>query len=183
MPNLNTKIFLEIRVKDYPIGKNIKCHLWLEGNVSRKEAEEYIKNSLLLTGAYKNYIIHEIYIHNLFITNTKYDVLKENYGELILDSITNSVQTEKKKEKKMDITDIKYSELSLKDIESINNKITDEIFKRKYNLNFDEYKFYIDNKEEIDITDIKEAYKKCGGDIFKLRKEKIRDYLNELPQH
>ena len=181
MPLFNTKFILLIKIKDYPIGKNLKCYVWFEGVKKDEEVINHIKNSLTLSEAYKDYIIADMQIVGTLTTNSMQP--KEKFGELNLISINNVYEgnpKKQKKEKKFDFKDIKYSELNLKDLESIDRKVNTEIFKRQNNLNDDEYKFYMENMKEINLADIKDIYQKCGGDIYKLRKDKIRKNIADI---
>ena len=174
----NTKVFAEIQLKDYPTGKNIKCHFWLENNVTKEEAYNYVKNSLILSESYKDCVVHEIKIFNLLITNNK--TSDENFGDIVLDSITNSYQSVVKKDKKVDIKDLNLKDYSESDIEYIRKKMAEELIMRRHNLLLTEFNFYKDNQKEINIEDTKEIYKKYNGDIYKLRKEKIRENLKNM---
>jgi hypothetical protein len=179
--NFNTKCYLFIKIKDYPIGKNLKCYVWFEGSVDIKEIEKRVKDSLILSETYKDYAIAEIRIVNSIMTNTK---LKEdeNFGEIILQSISNVFEgnPKKQKENKFTFKDIKYSDLTDKELDDIDNKLTTEIFKRQHKLSDSEYKFYMENKDEVGLNDVKEIYEKCGGDIFKLRKSRIRENIASI---
>jgi hypothetical protein len=179
--NFNTKCHLLIKIKDYPIGKNMKCYVWFEGAVDKKEIENKVKNCLTLSETYKDYAIAEISVVNNVMTNTRMEK-NENFGEIILQSISNVYEgnPKKQKEKKHSFKDIKYSDLTDKDIEEIDKKLTIEMFKRQHKLNDSEYRFYIENKDEVDLEKVKEVYEKCGGDIFKLRKDKIRENIANL---
>ena len=86
--NFNTKCYLFIKIKDYPVGKNMKCYVWFEGMIERKEVERRVKNSFKLSETYKDYVIAEINVVNSLVTNTR---LKdnENFGDIILESVTN----------------------------------------------------------------------------------------------
>lgn len=176
----NTKCYVLIKIKDYPIGKNLKCYVWFEGIVKNNEVENYVKNSMTLSETYKNYPIADIKIVSTLATNSMKP--EDKFGELILQSITNVYEgnPKKEKEKKYTIKDIDYSKLTDKEIEDIDRKINAEIFKRKHNLNDSEYKFYIANREEVDINNVKEIYEKCDGDIFKFRKERIRENISSM---
>ena len=180
MPMFNTKCYLLIKVKDYPIGKNLKCYVWFEGLIKDIDVKSSVKNSLTLSDTYKDYSIKEIEVVSTIVTNTM--KTEENFGEIILQSITNVFEgnPKKQKDKKFSFKDIKYSELTDKDIEEIDRKLNAEIFKRQHKLSDSEYKFYIENRDEVDLTKVKEIYEKCGGDIFKLRKEKIRENIANL---
>ena len=176
MTKFDTKVFLEIQTKGYPAGKKIKCHFWLEGHIIRSKVDDYIKNSLVLSDTYKDYIVHEIKVFNLYITNTKKE--DEDFGFLMLDSVTNAVG--ETKEKKKDVRKIDFKDYTDADIEYVKKKMGEELIMRKYNLIKEEFDFYKDNCQEINIEDVKEVYKKCDGDIYKLRKEKIRENIKDI---
>ena len=177
----NTKVFLEIQVKGFPVGKRIKCHLWLEGEVKRADVDNYIKNSMTLSEEYKKDVIEEIKVFNLCMTNTRKE--EENYGDMILDSVSNAVDTESRKLPKKTKVDLRG--LSLKDytdleIEAAKKRLEEELVMRRFSLLREEFEFYKDNQKEINIEDVKDVYKKCDGDIYKLRKEKIRENIKDM---
>jgi hypothetical protein len=177
----NTKVFLEIQVKGYPVGKRIKCHLWLENEVTRAEVEKYVKGSLIFSDEYKKDTIEEVKIYNLCMTNTKKG--EENFGDMILDSVSNAVDTETRRSNKKSKVDLRG--LSLKDytdleIEAAKKRFEEELVMRRFSLLREEFEFYKDNQTEINIEDVKDVYKKCDGDIYKLRKEKIRENIKDM---
>lgn len=181
MPLFNTKCYLLIQIKDYPIGKNIRCYTWFEGVMKEKEILEFIKNSLTLSETYNKYTIHDIKVVSILMTNSMES--SEKFGELVLLSINNVFEgnsKKPKKEKELSLKDIKYSELTDKEIEEIDRKLNIEIFKRRNKLNDKEFNFYMENKNEVALDNVKEIYEKCGGDIYKLRKDKIRENIASM---
>jgi hypothetical protein len=121
---------------------------------------------------------------NSLVTNTR---LKdnENFGDIILESVTNvfdgNPKNKGKKKGENEITkDIKYSELTDKELDELSFKVNKEQFKRKNKFSEAEYMFWCENMMEIKVEDIKEVYEKCGGDIFKLRKMKIRENISDM---
>ena len=179
--NFNTKCHLLVKIKDYPIGKNMKCYVWFEGAVDKDEVENKVKNSLTLSETYKDYAIAEITVVNTVMTNTR---LKkdENFGEIILQTVSNVYEgnPKKQKEKKYDHKIIKYSDLTDKELEDISRKTNKEQFKRQNKFSEAEYVFWTENMLDIKLENIKEVYEKCGGDIFKLRKMKIRENISSI---
>jgi hypothetical protein len=117
----NTKCYVLIKIKDYPIGKNLKCYVWFKGLVKTDEMEKYVKNSLTLSETYKDYTISEIKVVSTLTTNTM--EVEEKFGELILMSITNVYSEDSKKENKNTIKNIDYSKLTEKELEEIDIKI------------------------------------------------------------
>jgi len=176
----DTKVFIELQIKDFPAGKKIKCHFWLKGEgYSKTYIEKYIKENLSLDEYYKNYVIHDIKVFNPITTNTRKST--DNYGVITMDIITILFSKDtKKEEEKKNLRTLKLSDYKTEDIEYLNKKIHIELLMRKYNFNDDEYKFYIANKDEVNIENVKEIYKKCSGDIFKLRKNKIRENITNI---
>ena len=180
MPLFNTKCYLLIKIKDYPVGKNLKCYVWFEGLMENIDVKNSVKNCLTLSDTYKDYIIKDIEVVSTISTNNMKP--EEKFGEITLQSITNVFEgnPKKQKNKKFDIKDIKYSELTDKEIEDLEKKIRKESFKRQYGLSEAEYIFWKGNLNEVKIEDVKEVYKKCDGDIFKLRKAKIRENISNI---
>ena len=178
MGMFNTKVFLEIQIMGYPTGKRIKCHFYLEGNVTREKVNDYINNSLRLSDEYKDYPVNDIKVHNLYITNTKNEA--DDFGNIILDSVSNAVGEVEKKETKKDVRKINLKDYTDADIEYVRKKMSEELVMRRYNLLQEEFNFYVANQQEIDIEDAKDAYKRYDGDIFKLRKEKIRENIANM---
>lgn len=180
---VDTKTFLEIRTKDYPVGKKLRCVLWLEGMYEKEQIEEYIKSNLILNEHFKDIVIHDIKIFNTVLTNCRKE--EEKYGELILiSSITTFPSTkndnENKKDKKVELSSLKLHNYSDKELNNLKDKINDEFIMREYKFSNDEYDFYKKNIEEVKLSEVKELFAKCDGDIFKLRKEKIRENLQNI---
>jgi hypothetical protein len=180
MPMFNTKCVVLIKIKDYPIGKNLKCYVWMEGSVTGVDVQSRVKNFLTLSETYKDYDIKDIEVVSTIMTNTM--EMSEKFGELTLMSITNVFEgnPKKQKNKKFDIKDIKYSELTDKEIEDLDRKVSTEAFKRRNKFTDAEFSFWVDNSKDIKIEEVKEIYAKCGGDIFKLRKAKIRENITNM---
>ncbi len=178
---VDTKSFIEIRLKDYPVGRKLRCILWLEGMYEKDQVEEYIKSNMVLINQFKDAVIHEVKVFNSILTNCRKE--EEKYGELILISvITNYTASNKKKEseKKVDINSLKLHNYSVKEITKLKEKIDDELIMREYHLSDREYEFYKNNNDEVTLNSVKEIYEKCDGDIFKLRKERIRENISNL---
>ena len=180
MPMFNTKCYLLIKIKDYPIGKNLKCYVWFEGLIKDIDVKNSVKNCLTLSDTYKDYAIKDIEVVNTITTNSMQ--LTEKFGEITLQSITNVFEgnPKKQKDKKYNIKDIKCSELTDKEIEDLEKKINKESFKRRNKFSEAEFLFWADNVNELKIEEVKEVYEKCGGDIFKLRKAKIRENIANM---
>lgn len=176
----NTKCYLLIKIKEYPIGKNLKCYVWFEGLAENIDIKNSVKNCLTLSDTYKDYAIKDIEVVSTLATNGMKP--EEKFGEITLQSITNVFEgnPKKQKNKKHSHNDIKFSDLTDKEIEDIDNKIKKERFKRLNGFSEAEYTFWASNSDEIKIEDVKETYKKCDGDIFKLRKAKIRENISSI---
>ena len=180
MPLFNTKCYLLIKIKDYPVGKNLKCYVWFEGLIKDIDVKNSVTNCLTISDTYKDYTIKDIEVVSTISTNNMKP--EEKFGEITLQSITNVFEgnPKKQKSKKIDPKDIKYSELTDKEIEDLDRKISKESFKRRNKFTEAEYMFWINNSNEVKIEDAKEVYEKCGGDIFKLRKAKIRENISNM---
>ncbi len=176
----DTKVFIEIQIKDFPAGKKIRCHFWLKGEgYSKADMEKYVKENLSLYEYYKDCVIHDIKVFNPITTNTRKPT--DEYGVVTMDVITVLFSKETKKEDdKKNLRTLKLSDYKTEDIEYLNKKIYNELLMRRYDLNENEYNFYNINKDEVKIEDVKEVYKNCGGDIYKLRKNKIRDRISNM---
>jgi hypothetical protein len=179
MSLFNTKVIVLFKIKDYPIGKNLKCYVWFEGDTKDMNIEEKLKSSLVLSESYKNYDIKEIQVVSKVMTNSMPQT--DKFGELNLMSISNVFEGNPKKEKNRKVnTTTDLSLLTQKELEDLDRKVNKELFKRNNNLNENEYVFYMNNMNDIKLTEVKEIYEKCGGDIYKLRKERIRENISNM---
>lgn len=183
---LDTKAYLEIQFKGYPVGKKIRCHIWVQGVISKEQLESDLKKYLSLHGEYKDEIIHKIKVFNCYSTNNKKD--NENYLDLIvnstLDAINlkafNEMKPKKEKDNGFSAKTINLTDMKDDDVVKLHERLEEEILRRRYSLTVEEFKFFKENKDEIDISYTKEFYEKCGGDIIKLKKQKIREKINSL---
>lgn len=78
-----TRAFIDIYTKDYPVGKVLKCNLWLKGIYSEEMVSELLHNHLNLDQKFK-----EKYIVAGFKVNFAMDYQNKNenikYGEIII---------------------------------------------------------------------------------------------------
>ena len=185
---LDTKAYLEIQFKGYPVGKKVRCHIWIKGRVEEERLKEDLKNHLNLFGAFKEEQVHKIKIFNLYLTNSKKD--NESYNELIVDSEVDAInlnmlnhnvkESKKIKNEEFKPATIKLVDMKDDDLVKLHERMSEEILRRRYSLTEKEYAFYKDNETDINIWDAKELYKKFDGDIIKLRKQKIREKISNL---
>ncbi|MFW6225953.1 MAG: hypothetical protein ACOC3V_03260 [bacterium] len=183
---LDTKAYLEIKFKGYPIGKKVRCHMWVEGKIKEEDFLNKIEKHLSLVDEFKNEILHEIKIFNLYLTNTKKDY--EKYNELVINStigavnlnINNTKNSKKFKNESSSPKNIELYKMKDDDVIKLYERLGEEIIRRRYSLTEEEFSFYKDNEKDFDISDTKELYKKYDGDIIKLRKQRIRKKLEEM---
>jgi hypothetical protein len=173
-----TKVYLNLGIMGFPTGRSMHCHMWLDGNYEQAEVEEnilpnidfakYETSDTKIAKAKISYVVH--------ITSKP---STEDFGVVILDNIIDLVN---KKETKIYKTkpNLKKIKLHGYTTDELNHLIMDvnvELFKRKYELSDDEYKFYLVNMNDINACDIKEKFKGFNGDAFKIRKNDIRNKL------
>lgn len=183
--DLNTKVYLEIQIKGYPVGKNVRCYIWFEDYLLKEQVEKKLANIISLNDKYKNEKIHKIKVFNCFQTNTKKD--DEKFNELIETSVIDAVNLKflndtkpSKKEKTETIETIRLDNLKDDELSKLHRYVINELTIRKYNLTKEEFIFYQKYKEELDLNTVKNEFQKCKGDIVILRKNKIRDKLISL---
>ena len=186
----NTRVNINIELKDYPHGKLYKLHFWLDGFSEKSEIQDYIDEQFKLDiingdieGIDEN-LIHRAYIDRVIYTNDM--SIKEGFNNVIFDSCITIIPDNKsknnknQKQQKQQNTkpkNIVLHEISDDDLKSLKDKIDVEFLKRKHFLSDDEYNFYKINENYIELENVKEMYKKYKGDAFKIKKMNIRNIL------
>lgn len=183
METLDTKVYLEIRVYGYPVGKKVRCHLWLEGDVGKEHSKIYLENNLELMDEYANATIEGVTVFNAVLSPSR--PMDEDYNKLIVKSEVDAFRNKEyvkplNIEQKLKLSSIDLSNYNNADITSLRTRLNKELFIREHNLTTEEYDFYVDNSNIVFISDIKEEYKRSNGDTFKLRKNKIRDNISKI---
>ena len=203
IPMRYTKSYIDIYVKDFPVGKLLKCHLWLEGYFNNEQVTNLLNENLSLDEKFKDkyhisgfqikysvsyaakdkdtklgliYIIKEVdYKKNETSNNMSVFNNKGMLKGLTIDNISKP---------KVNLKDINLKEYSDNELVNLKRRMVEEFFKREHKLSEDEYKFYLANIEEIPANseDIKKAFEESKGDKFKFKKQKIRKKLFPLKE-
>lgn len=174
---LYTRVNIKIEIKGYPHGRICKLHFWLDGDVDRDDIDNYIENKVELKFEKidKN-DIEKIYVDKLIYTSTRDE--KENFGDIIFDSITNILPDTKNNEKNVQKTkNLILDKIPTDELKELKNKVDIELLKRQYFLNDQEYDFYKINENIIKLEDVKDIFKQYNGDAFKIKKLNIRNIL------
>lgn len=181
---LDTKINFIVTSFDYPVGKIHKMYTWVEGFHTKPEAQEYlnsiedkIKNELKETIPY----IRSIKMMVVICTNKSENV---EYGDLVLDKSidvkSGDTKTIEKKVEVFNVNKVDYSLLTDIEMDKIEKNISIERIKRKYELSDGEYEFYSNNKEFIDISDVKNFCQENGyDDLYILQKRNARKLITD----
>lgn len=182
MSILDQRSHIEVQLKGYPHGRKVKCHIWTEKNWSRKYLINFVNANLKLEDELEGFIIHDVLIRNTVYTNVR-KKKEEDYKTIIIDSITYITMRKKEDKKKDDEkTNLKkvttYNQTD-DDIKWMIQTLNDELFMREHELSNDHFEFLTKN-EEVTTENVKELFDKCGGDIFKLRKNRIRENIKNL---
>jgi hypothetical protein len=192
MITLDRNAYLDIQLAGYPHGVKLKCHIRTEKNWEKEDFSNFVKENFKISDLddeYKKFVLYDIFVRNIVYTNIK--KVEEQYDVIIIDSIlkTSIKKDNKKKEDAKKKEDTKEEKTNLKKVTTYNQTdddikwliqtLNDELFMREHELSNDHFKFLIDN-EEITLENVKGLFDECEGDIFKLRKRKIRDNIKEL---
>lgn len=186
MSILDQRSHIEVQLKGYPHGRKVKCHIWTEKDWSKKYLTNFVKENLKLEGELEGFIIHDILVRNTVYTNQRHKK-NEDYDTIITDSITyitmrkkeNKKKDDSKKEEKTNLKKVTIYNQTDDDIKWMIQTLNDELFMREHELSNDHFDFLSKN-EEVTLENVKELFEKCGGDIFKLRKSKIRENIKNL---
>lgn len=175
-----TRAFLDIYTKGYPVGKILKCNIWIPCIKVYTEAEitELLNAHLVLDSTFRDqHILAGFKVNFAVEFKEKDDSVKDNV--VIIQSEKDfSLPTLRivPKHEKVNFKKIRLKEHSDDEILELKNRIEIEMFKRQYELTDEEFNFYMDN-QDINFNDIKTTYTLYQGDPYKLRKEKIREKL------
>jgi hypothetical protein len=179
-----TRVNLRIEIKDYPVGGILRMHFWMDGIKTKGEAQPTIIKEISNNRDFTDkYTINQILIDGLYYTSTKSD--KEGFNIMVFDSFVKfslpkdkpKVDNKPKPPKKVTFNDINLFDIDNDELKKQINRIENELFKRKYFFSDDEYNFYNELKDNINVEDTKDLFKKYNGDVFKYKKEKIREKL------
>lgn len=195
-----TKVAIKVQVKDYPTGSVVRLHFWLDDFYLRKDIEKYIKTKLKFDKEFTDkYIIHDTIIDKIVYVNSK--SVKEEFGSLIFDSckrislnFTSSSATSpkstattsttsttfKSKKKKDEKKKISFVDMEMDKLLEHKEKIDAELFRREHSFTEEEYLFYKTNMDVLSVDNVKTMFKTCNGDIYKLKKDRIRQRLGIL---
>lgn len=185
MSMLNQRTHIDVQLKGYPHGGKVKCHIWTEKTWNKKYLTNFVQAHLKLDGDLEGFIIHDILIKNTVHTNVR-KRKEEDYKTIIIDSITyitmmkkDEKKKDEKKEEKTNLKKVTTYNQTDNDIKWLIQTLENELFMREHELSNDHFNFFTNN-EEITLENVKELFEKCDGDIFKLRKNKIRENLKGL---
>lgn len=190
-----TKCFINIHVKDFPVGKMLKCHLWLTGKYTEAEVTELLNNHLEVDRKFRNkYHVAGFQVKytvlyartprdvklNLIYIIKEIDYKKEvtrisvppigGIGQLTIDNNIHS-------NNKIDLDNVNLKDYTDDELIKLKRRMVEEFFKREHKLTEEEYKFYTENIDIVEISDIKKQFEESKGDKFKIKKNKIREKL------
>jgi hypothetical protein len=197
-----TKISFTVNIEEYSGFNKIRMGIYFSDILTKLEILSTLKvfktkgfqiySKYISTGSYESLVVSQIssnekpsiYPFDTYFIYGEKDIPTENITDRFENFITNSY-TEPveilEQPKKIDLNKINLYDYDLEDLNQLSKNITIEKFKRKYSLSDPEYEFYSKNKTLIEIkpNKIKNLFKICTGDIYKLKKIVIREKLVE----
>ena len=188
---LDTKATLEVKIRDFPVGKIMKIHIWFEGFLKQEDIQKYIDANMdkikeQLENESKREV-HSIEVGFVIATNCRSE--EEDIGDIILEKIVDAGPGKKTKTKKVEkkVFDIKLFEphnTTEEDLLEFRDIIDTELFKRKHKLSDSVYDFFIANEDLVTVDQAKEICKTHNpDDTYLLRKREVRKIIqSKLPQ-
>lgn len=177
---MDTKIGFTVKGLGFPVGRIHKMYVWFEGQYPNPA--KYIDDNV---DKIKKELRDICHIHSIEYTHTTYSNTRtelEEYGSIILESVSDVSTTDKKKNKKKKtvklVTDIRKLDLPnipREDLSTLKDKVEIEFFKRDNELSDDVYDFFVANEDLVTIDEVKKIAESGSiNDKFLLRKKEIR---------
>ena len=174
----DTRVVLTVKREN----KTYLIHYWLDGKKQYDEVTTILNSNELkykFIGLYGEDFTY--FINSLSFEGKK--PLNENFKILYTDSTITSpkgISTTTPNHKVVESKDIDLNKMTDLELSNLKDRIDEILFKREHNFSDDEYEFYLENEDIIEVEKVKSFMSEYKNDKFKIRKNRIRVKLTEM---
>jgi hypothetical protein len=141
-----TRIDYFVYINDYPIGKILQCHIWVNKNIDHKLACNYINEK-----SFPNYNIFNI--TTILVSHFCNKPEGEEFNVIIEDSMISAIdEKNSNKENVIDIENMNLDSYTNDKLLILSRNIRKTIFKRKHNLSDDEVEKRQNEMYNVDLN-------------------------------